>query len=72
MTTKRKAAGVTTRAASYNVQRSNILTFPMTTATCVDCGTSFRRKHDETWKLRCVQCWTYLTHYRAIVAFERM
>ena len=25
MTAKRKAAGVTTRAASYNIQRNNIL-----------------------------------------------
>jgi hypothetical protein len=69
MVRKTKAAGLAPEAA-HDVTHIMIIPFPTTTATCADCGTSVRRKHDEVWKLRCVQCWSYLKHYRAIVAFH--
>lgn len=69
MRTKRKAAGLAPKAA-HNKTHGKIIPFPTTAATCVECGTLFRRKHDEVWKLRCAQCWAYLKHYRAVVAFK--
>ena len=69
MSGKEKAAGRAPKAADKHT-RTNILPLNTVTATCIECGTAFHRMRDENWKVRCVKCWVYLKHYRAVLALE--
>lgn len=40
-----------------------VLKFPLETARCVVCKTTFARKRSERWRCRCITCWRWLKIY---------